>query len=177
MEAKAENLARGRESFVTINRRGFIQLTGAVILSGCVGAIGMSACSGWRDECYIPLAPEGSYRLEGGRVILSSSALGSLAAAGNAVRLVFGEDERAVDRLIVIHSEEGKYHAFVDHCTHSKKELYYLHEDKLLRCHSGRSYFDMKGNVMRGLAEKPLHVFPTWQVADRVIIEMKIGGE
>ena len=177
MEAKAENLARGRESFVKINRRGFIKLTGAAILSGCAGAIGMSACSSWRDEYCVPLAPEGSYRLERGRVILSSSTLGSLAAAGNAVKLVFGGDEEKVERLVVIHSEDGKYHAFVDHCTHNKKELVYLHEEKLLRCYSGRSYFDMEGNVMKGPAEKPLHVLPTWQVADRVIIEMKSGGE
>jgi nitrite reductase/ring-hydroxylating ferredoxin subunit len=162
---------------VTINRRDFIKLTGAAILSRCAGAMWLSACSGWRDECYVPLAPEGSYRLEGERIIFSPSAIASHATVGNAVKLVFGGDEEIVERLIVIHSEDGKYHAFVDHCTHNKKELYYLHEDKLLRCHSGRSYFDMEGNVMRGPAEKPLHVFPTWQVADRVIIEMKSGGE
>jgi nitrite reductase/ring-hydroxylating ferredoxin subunit len=176
MEEKAENLNRGKESFVTINRRGFIKLTGAVILLGCTGALCMSACSSWRDECYVPLAPEGSYRSEGGRVILLSSTLGSLAAEGSAVKLVFVDEEEIVERLIVIHSEDGKHHAFVDHCTHNMKELYYLREDKLLRCFSGKSYFDMEGNVMRGPAEKPLHGFPIWQEADRVIIEMKSGG-
>ena len=158
-----------------LNRRGFIKLTSGAFLSGCAGAIGMGACSSWRDECYVPWAPEESYRLEGEQVILSPSVFGSLTAASNAVKLVFGNNGEAVERVILIHSEDGKYHAFLDHCTHNKKELYYLHEDKLLRCHSGRSYFDMEGNVMKGPAEMPLRVFPTRQKADCVIIEMTSG--
>ena len=160
---------------MTLNRRGFIKLTGAAFLSGCAGAIGMGACSSWRDECYVPWAPEESYRLEDERVILLTSVFNSLAAASNAVKLVFGNNGEAVDRLIVIHPEVGKYHAFLDHCTHNKKELYYLHEDELLRCHSGRSYFDMEGNVMRDPAEMPLRVFPTRHEADCVIIEYTGG--
>lgn len=125
----------------------------------------------------VPSAPEGSYRLDGERIILSLPMVGSLTASGSAVRLVLEVGEGIPERLIVIRSGDGIYHALVDHCTHNDKELYYMHEGEMLRCHSGKSYFDIQGNVMEGPAEVPLRVFPIRQEADQLIIAMKSGGE
>jgi nitrite reductase/ring-hydroxylating ferredoxin subunit len=77
--------------------------------------------------------------------------------------------------MIVIRSGDGIFHTLVDHCTHNEKELYYLQDEEMLRCHSGKSYFDIQGNVMKGPARKSLGVFPTWQEDDQLIIAMKSG--
>ena len=175
MENTMNDVVNVGKEIITISRRSFIKLTGAMILSSSAGVLGMGACSGWRDEYQVPLATKGSYQLHGDQVTLSLPAVGFLSVVGGAVRLVIEEGEEIGERLIVIRSEDEKFHAFIDHCTHNEKELYYLPEENMLRCHSGRSCFDVEGNVVKGPAEKPLHVFPTCLEADRLMIEMRSG--
>jgi nitrite reductase/ring-hydroxylating ferredoxin subunit len=175
MEESMNDQVDGKNVLMTFNRRSFIKLTGVMILSSSAVVLGIGACSGWREEYQVPQAPKGSYQLNGDQVVLSLTAVDSLSVIGGAVRLVFGEGEEIVERLIVIRSENEKYQAFIDHCTHNDKELYYLRESKILRCHSGKSHFNMEGSVIKGPAEKPLHVFPTWQETDQLMIEMKSG--
>jgi Rieske Fe-S protein len=154
-----------------ISRREFMKLSGATVFYTCASAV-VSACSTWRDAYNVPHAPEGSYRWEGDGVIVSLIAANELGEVGAAVRLVLGQDEDSEERIIVVHSEEGIYKTFADHCTHNGKEVYYLHEEKLFRCHSGRSYFDLEGNVIKGPAECALHLFPTHRAGDELVIEM-----
>jgi len=88
------------------------------------------------------------------------------------VRLRLGHDKDSEQRIIIVRSNVDTYRAFADRCTHNGKELYYLHEEKVLRCYSGRSYFDLEGRVIKGPAEIALHPFQTHQAEDELVIEI-----
>jgi Rieske Fe-S protein len=120
----------------------------------------------------VPHAPEGSYRWEGDRVIISLTAANVLREIGTAVRLTLGQYEGSEERIIVVCSEEDTYQAFADRCTHNGKELYYLREENVFQCHSSRSHFDLEGQVIKGPAESALHLFPTRRVGDELVIEV-----
>ena len=154
-----------------INRREFIKLSGVTVFYTCAGAMGLGACSNWRDVYDAPLASEGSYRLEEDGVILSLKELNELNAVGTAVRLTLIRGDDSEKRIIVVHASEGLYKAFADRCTHNGKEVYYLHEEKLFRCHSGRSHFDLEGHVIKGPAESSLLAIPVHRLGDELIIE------
>ncbi len=160
------------EHMSMVNRRAFIKLSGAAVLCACAEALGLSACSIWRSEWDVPYAPEGSYGREGDKVIVSLSATNLLREVGAAVRLRLGHDKDSEQRIIVVRSNVDAYRAFVDHCTHNGKELYYLHEENVLRCYSGRSYFDLEGQVIKGPAEIALHPFQTHRAEDELVIEI-----
>lgn len=70
---------------MTLNRREFIKLTGTTALCMCAGALGASGCAG-RPTSDTPAAPAGSYRLQGGRVIVALSAVEALRGTGGAVK-------------------------------------------------------------------------------------------
>ena len=103
---------------------------------------------------------------------MSLAAVNVLCEVGTDVRLTLGKNEDSGERIIVIHSEEDIHQAFVDHCTHNGKELYYLHEEKVLRCYSGKSHFNLKGQVIKGPTERGLQLFPTHRVGDELVIEI-----
>jgi nitrite reductase/ring-hydroxylating ferredoxin subunit len=118
--------------------------------------MGSTGCAAGKSSSDTPSAPEGSYRRDGDNVIMSLSGLDDLDEIGAAVK--FSPDPEAASelKLIVVHSEGDAYRAFADRCTHSGRELDYLHEDRMLQCSSGKAQFDLEGNVLRGPAEDPL---------------------
>jgi Rieske Fe-S protein len=154
-----------------ISRREFIKLTGATALCTCAGA-GISGCSNSAGVSGIPLAPEGSYQREGDRVVVSLAAAEQLNPVGGAVRLaVDGEGEEGL-KLVIIHLAGEDFRAFADSCTHNGKELNYLPGDSKLRCRSGKSHFDLEGNVLKGPAESALLVYPAYRQGDRLVLEI-----
>ncbi len=156
----------------TINRREFIKLTGATALCACAGAAGLSGCSNSGEASNIPLAPQGSYRWDGGVVIVSLGAADLLHFVGGAVRVAFDAGEDAGIQMVIVHLQDGIYRAFADRCTHNGKELDYLPETQKLQCRSGQAQFDLEGNVLRGPAERALLVYPTRREGDQLFIEV-----
>ena len=151
---------------MTIGRRTFLKLAGSTVVCACVGAVGVSGCTG-AGAGHTPAAPEGSYRREGDQVIVALSAAGELAAVGSAVRLALDEGET---RLIVVHAEEQVYRAFADRCTHNGKELDYVHERGEICCHSRKSRFDLAGSLVKGPAVSGLVAYPLHQRGDELVI-------
>jgi nitrite reductase/ring-hydroxylating ferredoxin subunit len=156
----------------TINRREFIKLTGATALCACAGAAGLSGCSNSGGASNIPLAPQGSYRWDGGLVIVSLTAADALSPVGGAVRVTLDAGEDAGVRMVILHSGDETYRAFADRCTHNGKELDYLPEAQKLQCRSGQAQFDLEGHVLRGPAERALPVYPTRREGDQLLIEV-----
>jgi nitrite reductase/ring-hydroxylating ferredoxin subunit len=154
-----------------ISRREFIKLTGATALCTCAGA-GISACSNSAAVSSIPLAPEGSYRREGDRVVVSLTAAELLNRVRDAVRLTIdgGGDEGL--KIVIVHLDGGAFRAFADWCTHGRKELDYLLEDRKLLCRSGKSHFDLEGNVIKGPAASALLAYPARRDGDRLVLEV-----
>jgi len=148
-----------------MRRREFIKLAGATLLCACAGGTGASGCAS--DASSAPLAPEGSYRREGNRVIISLAAVAELRAVEGAVRLAL-DDEGL--KILVVHLEDDVYRAFTNRCTHRGKELNYLPERKTLQCLSRKAQFDREGNVIKGPAEGALAVYPSRQEGDELVI-------
>jgi len=157
---------------MAIGRREFIKLTGATVLCACAGAVGISGYSTSPGVSSIPLAPQGSYRRDGSRVIVSLTAADRLNSVGGAVRFTLDGGEDAEVKIVVVHSEDEAYQAFADRCTHRGKELDYLSEDKKLQCRSGKAQFDLEGNVITGPAKSALLVYPTRREGDQLVIEV-----
>jgi nitrite reductase/ring-hydroxylating ferredoxin subunit len=153
---------------MTIERRAFLKLAGSTMVCACAGAVGISGC-GLAGAANTPAAPEGSYRREGDKVIVTLSAAGTLAAVGGAVRLALHGGEVV---LIVVHSGDQVYHAFADRCTHNGKELDYIHEEQEIRCRSRKSRFDLAGALIRGPAMGGLVVYPLHRQEDELVIEV-----
>ena len=157
---------------MTISRRGFIKVTGATVVCACVGgAMGTSGCTA-RKASDTPSAPEGSYRSEGDRVIVALSEVDDLKEEGGAVRFTLNGEDGSELKVIVLHSGNETYRAFADRCTHSGKELDYLHEDRKLQCLSGKAQFNLKGDVLRGPAEDPLLSYPLRREGEELVIEV-----
>lgn len=154
----------------TINRREFIKLTGATALCACAGAAGLSGCATSGGASNIPLAPQGSYRRDGGLVTVSLTAADPLSPVGGAVRVTLDDDGDAEIRMVIVHSKQETYRAFADRCTHNGKELDYLPEAQKLQCRSDQAQFDLEGNVLRGPARRALLVYPTRREGDQLLI-------
>jgi Rieske Fe-S protein len=134
---------------MTISRREFVKLTGATVLCACA-CVGFSGCS--IGVSNVPLAPKGSYRREANRIIVSLTAVEELHVVGGAVRLALGDGHGSEVKVLVVHSGENEYLAFSNRCTHRGKELNYLKERRKLECISGKSQFDLEGNMVLGPA-------------------------
>jgi nitrite reductase/ring-hydroxylating ferredoxin subunit len=147
-----------------MRRREFLKLAGATVLCACAGGMGASGCAS--DVSSAPLAPEGSYRREGDRIIISLAAVDELRAVEGAVRLALGDNGL---KILVVHLEGDVYRAFANRCTHRGKELNYLPEKKL-QCLSRKAQFDLEGNVIKGPAEGALPVYPSPQEGDELVI-------
>jgi nitrite reductase/ring-hydroxylating ferredoxin subunit len=158
------------EAAMAINRRAFIKLTGATALCACVDAMGLTGCSDTARACTIPLAPEGSYRRDGDRVILSLKKAAPLTPVGGVVRCALEGDEEESAQLVVAHSAPETYQAFSNRCTHNGKALTYLPKDHKLQCRSRKAQFDLEGNVLRGPAKRALLAYPTRREGDQLVI-------
>lgn len=154
------------------SRRDFLKMTAATLICACAGAMGVSACSSWRETYDVASAEEGSYRCEQGRVILALKTAKGLTAVGAALRLNLGQSQASGERILVLRSGEDEYQAFADRCTHNGKELYFIPDEKMLRCYSGKSQFDLNGHVVAGPASRKLAAYPVHRSADELIIEV-----
>jgi len=155
---------------MTIDRRAFLRLAGSTVACACAGALGISGCA-LAGAARTPAAPEGSYRRQGNKVIVTLSAAGELATIGGAVRLALREGEI---KLIVVHPEDRVYHAYADRCTHSGKELDYLHEEGEIGCRSRKSRFDLAGALIVGPATGGLVTYPVQRQEDELVIEINL---
>jgi Rieske Fe-S protein len=153
-------------------RREFIKLAGTTVACTCIGALGASGCAG-KPTSDTPPAPEGSIRLQDGRVYVALSKVGTLLAVGGAVKHTLEGMDGLERKLIIIRPGETDYRAFADACTHNGKELNYLHGAGSLTCCGRRSQFDLAGYVIRGPAEEALLQYRLWGEGSKLIIELK----
>jgi Rieske Fe-S protein len=154
---------------MTISRRRFIKLTGTTAFCTCLAsAVAVSGCS--MPVSNTPPAPEGSYRKEGDRIVVSLSKIDGLKKVGGAVKFTVHDEDGSELKAIVVHSEDEEYRAFADRCTHNGKELNYLHQEGRLACCGLGSQFDLEGSVLEGPAEDALAAYPVrWEGEDLVI--------
>jgi nitrite reductase/ring-hydroxylating ferredoxin subunit len=94
-----------------------------------------------------------------------------LAQPGGAVRL---EGKGLPKRVLVVHGEDGGYHAFGNHCTHMGRRIDPLPGSGRIECCSvSKSTFTYSGEPVGGAARKPLEVFPVSAAGNELTIPVK----
>jgi nitrite reductase/ring-hydroxylating ferredoxin subunit len=101
-----------------------------------------------------PPADPGAWRRVPDGVEIDLQRVPELSTAGGAVRLEEGD---VTKRVLVVHGEDGHYHAFVNRCTHMGRRIDPLPGTDRVRCCSvSRSTFDYTGGVVSGAAKAGL---------------------
>ena len=77
-------------------------------------------------------------------------------------------------RVLVVHGEDGRFHAFPNRCTHSGRRLDPLAGEEKIRCCSVcRSMFDYEGRNLSGAATEPLQLLCVETEPGRLIIRLE----
>lgn len=103
-----------------------------------------------------PVSPD-CWSLQNGTVMVDLSKVKELAKAGSAVRL----DGKGLEHsLLVVHGDDGRFHALKNVCTHGKRQLDPVPGTSTVQCCSiGASTFSYDGKLIEGPAKGPLTVY------------------
>jgi len=105
-----------------------------------------------------PPADAGCWTSAGGKIEIDLERAAELSQPGGAIRL---EGSPLPCRLLLLHGNDGEFHAFPNRCTHSgHRRLDPLPGENQIRCCSvGKSVFDYDGRRISGSAQEPLKPF------------------
>ena len=93
-----------------------------------------------------------------------------LSNPGGAIRI---ESEDLPERLLVIHGDDGNYHAFQNQCTHSKRRLDPVPGAGTVQCCSiGKSTFDYDGNLLAGSAKSNITALHTEVSEGKLVVNL-----
>jgi len=158
---------------MTLDRRNFLKVSGALAACSCIGVTGINGCSMIKGVSSTPAALPESFSVSNGTITLDLSKNAELKKAGQAVKFTVQDQQGAELKIIVIHAEPNTFKAFRDSCTHGGRELNYEHADKKFICSSfGHSQFDLSGTRLKGPAEKPLTEFACTVENDKISINI-----
>jgi nitrite reductase/ring-hydroxylating ferredoxin subunit len=153
-----------------ISRRAFLKLTG---LAG--GAFFLLSCKltellKGASQTGLPQI-ENAWTLSEGILKLDLAKLPELSDLGSAVRI---EGEVLSNPILVVLGEDGEYYAYQNACTHIGRMLDPVAGTMTLSCSSvickHPSIYDYRGQVLSGLAEKPLTRYPASLDGNRLVI-------
>lgn len=92
------------------------------------------------------------------KLIVDLEKIPELKRTGSALRC---EGENLTEPVLVIHGDDGKFHAFRNKCTHGERRMDPVQGGFTVQCCSvGKSTFDYHGNVLKGSAKNPITVYP-----------------
>jgi cytochrome b6-f complex iron-sulfur subunit len=110
------------------------------------------------------------WSLEGNNVNVKLSQMPESLPKGGAVYLKGSGLSKPV---LLLRTEDDRYLAFEDRCTHSGRKLDPVPGEAKLRCCSiGHSVFDLEGNVVKGWAKGPLTCYAVEQSDGDLIITL-----
>ena len=102
-----------------------------------------------------PPADDGAWTVQDTKVIVDLGRIPELAETNRAVRL----EKKGPDRLILVHGDDGRYHALKNRCTHGGRRLDPVPGTQQIQCCSiGRSTYDYSGKVLSGPAKRPVDI-------------------
>ena len=113
----------------------------------------------------------GCWSYSNGNVTIELNKAPELAQAGGAIRL---EGGNLPVKVLVIHGDDGNYHAFRNSCTHGKRCLDPVPGAGTVQCCSvGKSTFNYEGKVLRGATKENIVVYPVKVEEGRLGIQLK----
>ena len=104
----------------------------------------------------------------GGKLEIDLSRLPELSSPGDAVRLKGGN---LPERVLIVHGDDGNYHAFKNRCTHSGRRLDPVPGAGTIQCCSvGKSTFDYSGKLLGGSAKDDVAVYAVDEDGGKLIV-------
>lgn len=102
-----------------------------------------------------PPADPGCWKYQGGKLEIHLDRAPELSRKGGAIRL---EGPSLPKRVLVVHGQDGRFHAFPNRCTHvGHRRVDPVPGEERIRCCSvGKSTFDYSGKRLSGSAQEPL---------------------
>jgi len=115
---------------------------------------------------------ESCWIFEDKKVIVDLARAPELGSPNGAIRL---EKKKGLpERVIVIHGNDGTYHAFSNRCSHAGRRLDPVPGAQQVQCCSiGKSTFDYGGNRLSGSAKKSVGTYAVTVEDGRLVIEVK----
>ena len=97
------------------------------------------------------------WNLSGGKIEIQLDRIPELANKGGAIRL---EGKGTPEKVLVIHGQNGNFHAFKNRCTHAGRRIDPFGANEQIRCCSiSKSTFDYTGKLLSGPAKGSLTSF------------------
>lgn len=112
------------------------------------------------------VAAAGSWSFDGKNVKIDISRLPEISSPGRGVRI---EGKELPDRFLLVHGNDGEFHAFSNRCRHGGRRLD-PHGDGLRCCSVGKATYDMGGKILSGPAKKDLKKYSTKRENNYIII-------
>jgi len=149
-----------------LTRRGLV--SGA---AACLCALRAAGEDSDRCLCEAEALPEGSYRIEGGRLTIDLSQAPALRARrGSAACRPPGQKLN----LLIVRTGARRWTALSGRCTHGGVALSFNPHKGLIQCRSfGHAMFALDGAVLKGPAEKPLALYRTWLEAGKLMVALE----
>ena len=109
------------------------------------------------------------WSFSGGKIILDLNQVPALAQQGGAIRL----EGDFPGKVLVVHGEDGQYHAFENKCTHMGRCVDPVPGTKTVQCCSiGTSTYNLDGSVISGPAPEVLKTYPLAAANGKLVIEI-----
>ncbi len=119
-----------------------------------------------------PPADAGCWSCAQGKIEIVLDRAPELSQPGRAIRL---EGSALPQRVLVLHGQDGHFHAFPNRCTHlGHRRLDPVPgEDRIRCCSIGKSVFDYHGRNVSGSAREPLVPFQVETDSGKLIISLE----
>lgn len=119
-----------------------------------------------------PPSDSGCWSYSDGKLKVDLSRASELAAPGGAIRI---EGGKLPKRVLVIHGDDGAFHAFPNRCTHvGHRRLDPLFGSGKVRCCSvGQSEFDYEGHRLAGSAKDDIQPFEVTVEGETLVVAVE----
>ncbi|PWW81026.1 (2Fe-2S)-binding protein [Prosthecochloris marina] len=111
---------------------------------------------------------EQSWKKVDEKITIDLNMMPELGSKGSAIRI----EGKGVDiPVLVVHGDDGEYHAFENRCTHGKRALDPVPGTKTVQCCSiGTSTFNYDGTLVEGPGKGPLKVYEVSRMGETLSI-------
>ena len=104
-------------------------------------------------------------------IVIDLDRVPALKEPGGGVRL---EDGRLPDRILVIHGNDGFFHAYRNRCGHGGRRMDPVPDENTIQCCSvGKTTCDYTGKVLSGSAKKPTQRYRVEARAGKLTIHLE----
>ena len=100
---------------------------------------------------------EGCWTFDNDKIVVDLARAPELIEKNEAIRL---EKKNLPERVLVVHGNDGEYHALRNSCTHGKRRLDPIPGTQQVQCCSvGKSVFDYSGKLISGSAKEDIVIY------------------